>query len=141
MEALAVTTAQNYENLSLMKKLALSLLDTMYQNIKDKIISNECSDEELTEALVKFHPESHKYFKQEDFVTADKAMEILHLGFNRGKFFALTKEYGIKNHKISNQNIGFLRKDIERLAEIQSEEVKAREKKQLRKQGQRKFLW
>lgn len=133
------TTAMtlNYDKLSMIKRLALDLLD----NLRSKIVSDDCSDEELTEALVKFHPESHGYFKQEDFVTADKAMKILHLGTNRAKFFQLTKEYGIVNHKISNQNIGFLRKDIERLAEVLQEEVKEREKKEKRKKGQRKFLW
>ena len=68
-------------------------------------------------------------------------MKILHLGSNRAKFFELTKEYGIVNHKISNQNIGFLRKDIERLAVLLDDEVKEREKKEKRKKGQRKFLW
>lgn len=133
------TTAMtlNYDKLSMIKRLALDLLD----NLRSKIVSDDCSDEELTEALVKFHPENHGYFKQEDFVTSDKAMKMLHLGNNRAKFFQLTKEYGIVNHKISNQNIGFLRKDIERLVEVLQEEVKEREKKEKRKKGQRKFLW
>lgn len=129
--------ALNYDNLSMIKRLALDLLD----NLRSKIVSDDCSDEQITEALVAFHPERHGYFKQEDFVTADKAMKILHLGSNRAKFFELTKEYGIVNHKISNQNIGFLRKDIERLAVLLDDEVKEREKKEKRKKGQRKFLW
>lgn len=128
--------AQNNE-LSMVKKLALDLLEV----IRQRIISDDFTDEQITEVLVTFHPERHGYFKQEDFVTADGAMRILHLGQNRAKFFQLTKEYGIVNHKISNQNIGFLRKDIERLSEILDEEVKARERKEKRKQGQRKFLW
>ena len=131
------TLTVDYDSLSMVKKIALELLDT----IRNKIISNECSDEEITSALVTFHPERHKYFKQEDFVTADGAMKILHLGCNRAKFFELTKEYGIENHKISNQNVGFLRKDIERLAEILSDEVKERERKEKKKKGQKKFLW
>lgn len=134
------TTTLNNE-LSMVKKLALQMLETIYINIKEKIVNNECSDEEITEVMVQFHPEKHRYFKQEDFVTADGAMRILHLGQNRAKFFQLTKEYGIENHKISNQNVGFLRKDIERLREILSDEVKERERKEKRKQGQRKFLW
>jgi hypothetical protein len=91
--------------------------------------------------MTKFHPEKNGYFKQEDFVTSDKAMKILHLGNNRVKFFELTKEYGIENHKISNQNVGFLRKDIERLAFILDDEIREREKKEKKKKGQRKFLW
>lgn len=135
MEAQALTI--NYDGLSMVKKIALDLLD----NIRTRILSDDCSDEMITEALTTFHPERHKYFKQDDFVTADGAMKILHLGTNRTKFFELTKEYGIENHKISNQNVGFLRKDIERLADILSDEVKEREKKEKKKRGQRKFLW
>lgn len=134
---MGVTLTKDYNELSMIKKIALDLLE----NIRQRIMSDDCSDEQITEALVTFHPERHGYFKQEDFVTADEAMKILHLGYNRAKFFELTKEYGIENHKISNQNIGFLRKDIERLAEILSEEVKERERKEKKKSGQRKFLW
>lgn len=124
-------------NISAIKRVAISLLD----KLKEQILT-DCDDEEVTEALSKFHPESNGYFKQEDFVTADAAMKILHLGHNRTKFFQLTKEYGIVNHKISNQHVGFLRKDILRLAELLSEEVKEREFKENRKNnGQRKRLW
>ena len=113
----------------------------LLDNIRQQLIDGECDESDIQDAMTKFHPEKNGYFKQEDFVTADKAMKILHLGTNRAKFFQLTKEYGIVNHKISNQNIGFLRKDIERLAEVLQEEVKEREKKEKRKKGQRKFLW
>ena len=117
--------------------MALMLLD----NIRQQLINGECDEADIQDAMTKFHPEQNGYFKQEDFVTADKAMKILHLGSNRVKFFELTKEYGIENHKISNQNVGFLRKDIERLAFILHEEVKDRELKEKKKKGQRKVLW
>ena len=113
----------------------------MLDNIRQQLIDGECDEADIQDAMTKFHPEKNGYFKQEDFVTADKAMKILHLGCNRVKFFELTKEYGIENHKISNQNVGFLRKDIERLAFILDDEVKEREKKEKKKRGQRKFLW
>jgi hypothetical protein len=118
-------------------KMALMMLD----NIRQQLIDGQCDEEDIQDAMTKFHPENNGYFKQEDFITADKAMKILHLGTNRVKFFELTKEYGIENKKISNQNIGFLKKDIERLASILSDEIKEREKKERKKKGQRKFLW
>lgn len=126
----------NSLQLSAIKRAALKLLDSL----KEQVIS-DCDEEEIAKAMVQFHPETKGYFKQEDFVTSDKAMKMLHLGYNRAKFFALTKEYGIENHKISNQNIGFLKKDIERLCVILEDEVREREKKEKRKKGQRKFLW
>ena len=137
MEAVALTLKQQ-ENMSKpIIKMALMMLD----NIRQQLIDGECDEADIQDAMTKFHPEQNGYFKQEDFVTADKAMKILHLGNNRVKFFELAKEYGIENHKISNQNVGFLRKDIERLAVILDDEVKEREKREKKKKGQRKFLW
>lgn len=124
-------------SISPLKRVALSLLD----KLKEQVIS-DCDEAEVLSAMAKFNPENNGYFKQEDFVTADKAMKILHLGTNRNKFFQLTKEYGIENHKISNQNVGFLRKDIEQLARILDDEIKEREFKENRKnKGQRKRLY
>lgn len=137
MESIALTLKQQ-ENMSKpIIKMALMMLD----NIRQQLIDGQCDEEDIKDAMTKFHPENNGYFKQEDFITADKAMKILHLGTNRVKFFELTKEYGIENKKISNQNIGFLRKDIERLASILSDEIKERENKEKKKKGQRKFLW
>lgn len=127
----------NEEKLSPIKRAALVLLD----RLKEQVISG-CDETEIVSTMAKFNPENNGYFKQDDFVTADKAMKILHLGQNRSRFFQLTKEYGIENHKISNQNIGFLRKDIDRLAELIDDEVKEREfKENQKKKGQRKRLW
>ena len=124
-------------SISPLKRVALSLLD----KLKEQVIS-DCDEAEVLNAMARFNPENNGYFKQEDFVTADKAMKILHLGTNRNKFFQLTKEYGIENHKISNQNVGFLRKDIEQLARILDDEVKEREFRENRKnKGQRKRLY
>lgn len=137
MEVLTLTLKQQENMNKPIIKMALMMLD----NIRQQLIDGQCNEEDIQDAMTKFHPENNGYFKQEDFITADKAMKILHLGTNRVKFFELTKEYGIENKKISNQNIGFLRKDIERLASILSDEIKEREKKERKKKGQRKFLW
>jgi hypothetical protein len=125
------------EKLSPIQRTALALLDSL-----KKQVMTDCSEEEIVKSMAKFHPETNGYFKQDDFVTADKAMRMLHLGQNRNKFFQLTKEYGIENHKISNQNVGFLRKDIEQLCEVIQDEVEERKFKQNKKtKGQRKRLW
>ena len=99
------------DKLSIIKKTALALLDKLKEQVE-----NDCDDEEVAETMTKFHPSSHsEYINPNDYCNADKAMDMLHLGYNRARFFALTKKYGIKNHKINNQPIGFLKKDIERL--------------------------
>ena len=125
------------EKLSTIQRAALAILD----KLKEQVL-NDCDEQEIVNTMAKFNPETNGYFKQEDFVTADKAMRMLHLGQNRNKFFELTKEYGIENHKISNQNVGFLRKDIERLSELLSEDVEKRKfKRNQKEKGQRKLLW
>lgn len=125
------------EKLSPIKRAALAILD----KLKEQVL-NDCDEQEIVNTMAKFNPEANGYFKQDDFVTADKAMRMLHLGQNRNKFFELTKEYGIENHKISNQNVGFLRKDIERLSELLSEDVEKRKfKRNQKEKGQRKLLW
>lgn len=125
------------EKLSPIKRAAIALID----RLKEQGL-NDCDEQEIVNTMSKFNPETNGYFKQDDFVTADKAMRMLHLGQNRNKFFELTKEYGIENHKISNQNVGFLRKDIERLSELLSEDVEKRKfKRNQKEKGQRKLLW
>ena len=106
------------KEMTIIKRTAIALLD----ELKEKVV-NDCSDEDVVSTMSKFHPQVNGYFKQDDFVTADMAMRILHLGQNRNKFFRLVKEYGIENHKISNQNIGYLKKDIYKLSTILEDEV------------------
>lgn len=122
--------------LSPIKKIALSLLDI----IREQIVS-DCDEDELAASLAKFHPERHGYVKESDFINYDEAMDILHLGRNRVKLKQLCDSYGIKNIRFNNMYIGFPRRDIERLAQLLSEECKAREKKQKRKEGQHRFLY
>lgn len=99
----------NYENITPIKRAALSIVD----KLKEQIL-NDCSDEEVADSLIKFNPETHGYVREDQFMTADEAMRTLKIK-SRNKFFALTKLYGIKNNKISNQNVGFLVTDINKL--------------------------
>lgn len=102
------------KELSPIQKAAIKVID----KLKEQVM-NDCDDEQIADTLVKCHPSAHdEYINPKDYCNADKAMDMLHLGYNRSKFFALTKKYGIKNHKVNNQPIGFLIKDIERLKEI-----------------------
>ena len=124
------------ERLSPIKRVALVLLD----KVKEQIMT-DCDDDEVVTSLAKFNPERHGYVKEDDFVNYDEALKILHLSNNRTKLNELCKEYNIKNVRFNNAAIGFPRKDIERLAVLMKEEVEKRRKKELKKQGQRKFLY
>lgn len=123
------------KELSPIKRMALSILD----ELKVKIVS-DCDDSEITQSMTRFHPSNNKeYFNPKEYCNADKAMKILHLGYNRNKFFELTKEYGIENVKVNNAPLGYKISEIERLNTL----LKAQNKviKQRKKKGQTKFLW
>jgi Ca2+-binding EF-hand superfamily protein len=104
---------QEGNNLSMIKRTALAIIDSL----KEQIMT-DCNEEELQEAMTKFHPQSNGYVKREEFVNYDEALKILGLQNNRTKLNKLCKEHGIKNQKINNVCVGFLRKEIERLAKI-----------------------
>lgn len=123
------------KGLSPIKRMALAMLD----NLKVQVV-NDCDDSEITESMTKFHPSSNKeYFNPKDYCNADDAMKILHLGYNRNKFFELIKEYGIENYKVNNAPLGYKISEIERLDTL----LKAQNKviKEKKKKGQTKQLW
>lgn len=99
--------------LSATKRMAIATLDF----VKEQIINGNCSDEDIQENMSRMNCEASKdYINKNDYLNADQAMKILGIGYNRNKFFELTRKYGIVNHTLNNQHIGFHRKDIERLA-------------------------
>lgn len=98
--------------LSPIKYAAIKILD----NLKEQIMT-DCSDDDIARSLMKFNPETHGYYKEDDFVNYDEALDILHLSSNRNKLNVLCKKHGIKNVRFNNACVGFPRKDIEKLAE------------------------
>jgi hypothetical protein len=99
--------------MSATRMLAIKTLDF----IKECIINGDCSDEELQENMTRISIAANKdYINKNDYVNADQAMKILGISTNRQKLFQLTREYGIENHTINTQHIGFKRKEIEELA-------------------------
>lgn len=92
--------------------LAIKTLDF----IKECIINGDCSDEELQENMTRMSIATSKdYVKRNDYVNVEQAMTIIG-NKNRTKFFQTMRRYGIVNHTINNQHVGYLRSDIERVA-------------------------
>lgn len=119
-------------------KMALMMLD----NIRTQLIEGGCDETDIQDVMTKFHPSvNEKFINKDDYINADKAMSILHLGSNRAKFFELIKAYGIESHKLNNMPIGYKKSEIIAMAQDLKEEVKEREKKEKKRKGQRKFLW
>lgn len=95
-------------------RLALDILE----HIRSKVESGEYSEEDILRVLTKMHPMNNvEYFNPRDFCNADKAMEMLHLGRNRAKFFSMLRRHRIKNYKVNNQPLGYLKADIRKLAD------------------------
>ena len=107
------TTTTITDNLSMIKQIALNLLKT----IEEKIVNNECSDDDIMSAMSKLNAKASGYVKESELVTYDKAMQRLNIK-NRNTFSNLCKKYHIKNVKINNMNVGFHISDIERLCLI-----------------------
>lgn len=124
------------KELSPIKRAAIAMLD----KLKQQVVS-DCDDSEITSAMVQFHPSNNKeYFNPKDYCNADKAMKILHLGYNRNKFFDLIKEYGIENYKVNNAPLGYKISEIERLDTLLKAQDKVLRERKLKKKGQTKFL-
>ena len=105
-------TTINYNELSMVKQIALQLLDS----IKERVI-NDCSDEEIMMTMTKLDAKHNGYIKESELITYDKAMKMLNIK-NRNTFSNLCKKHNVKNVKINNMSVGFHISDIERLSQV-----------------------
>jgi hypothetical protein len=76
-----------------------------------------CSEEEIDDIIANTEPRSRGYFREEDFVNADQAMKILHLGNNRNRFFDLLKVYKIQAQTFNGMKIGYKKEEIHKLGD------------------------
>lgn len=126
-----------------MKEHLLNLIDNIHQNIRNKIINNDCDEKDINNALVAFHPSVNKeYFNPKDFCNYDEACKILHISLtNRVKLKSICKQYGVECVYVKNRPLGFPRKDIERIAELMGDEIKKNDYKLRKQKGAVKRLW
>lgn len=126
-----------------MQTKILELIDSMYNNLRDKVINGGCTDAEINKALVTLHPSTNKeYFKASDYCNYDEACKILHISVtNRAKLKGLCDQYGVKCVYVKNRPLGFPRVEIERIAEILDAEWKQNDNKLRKKKGAVRKLW
>lgn len=98
----------DYKTLSLKKQYVWKLCKQVLKDLKN----GECTEEQIDDLISKTEPRSRGYFREEDFVTADEAMRILHLGQNRNKFFTLIKAYKIEAKTFNGVKIGYRKEEI-----------------------------
>ena len=103
----------DYKTLSLKKQYVWKLCKQVLRDLKN----GECTEEQIDDLISKTEPRSRGYFREEDFVTADEAMKILHLGQNRNRFFDLLKVYKIQAQTFNGVKIGYRKEEIYKLKE------------------------
>lgn len=103
----------DYKTLSLKKQYVWKLCKQVLRDLKN----GECTEEQIDDLISKTEPRSRGYFREEDFVTADEAMKILHLGQKRNRFFDLLKVYKIQAQTFNGVKIGYRREEIHKLGE------------------------
>lgn len=99
------------EDMMLLSPIKKTFFDMLLNKMFD-LFSEDCSDDEIARSLNSLNNINSEYINPDDYISYDKAMEILHFGKNRAGFSNLMKIKGIKNKKINNVHIGFPKSEI-----------------------------
>lgn len=102
---------ENISNLTPMKK---QLFYVLKDGMK-RLLSDDCTDEEVAHIVGKINAESRGYYNESSFVNYDEAMRILKVK-SRETLKDLLDKHKIKQQKIKNTKVGFLRSEVEKLA-------------------------
>lgn len=81
-----------------------------------RIDNDECDESKAVGMIARFNVESDEYYGKKRFVNYDKAMNITGIR-SRGMFKQICDSNNIKEKTIGHIKIGFLRSEIEDLAE------------------------
>lgn len=103
----------------------------------EQLVSGECSEDEIADTMSRLSPESNGFKREDDYVTIDEGMRILHFGRNRAGFCNLMKKYGIPNETFNNVKIGYNRHRLVALKHRLDEECRRR--KECREPRQRRM--
>ena len=102
----------------------------MLKGAIDQLVSGECSDEEIDDTIRRLNPDMKGYRCEDDYVTIDEGMKLMHYGTNRAGFCNLMKKYGICNETFKNIKIGYNRKKIIALKHRLDEEYSNRRQRE-----------
>lgn len=86
------------------RALVKTLLD-----IVEQILSGRCDEEKIENVSRRVNPDMKGYKCEDDYVTIDEGMRIMHYNRNRNGFCNLMKKYGIPNETFNNIKIGYNR--------------------------------
>ena len=98
------------------KPLLKELRDILADCIR-RIDNDECSEAHAKGLLSGFNAESKGYYNDNSFVNYDEAMRETGIR-SRDKLNKTCKQHNIRQKRISNMNVGFLRHEIEYLSTL-----------------------
>ena len=84
----------------------------MLRGAMEQLLSGECSEDEIADTMSRLSPGSHGFKREDDYVTIDEGLRILHFGRNRAGFCSLMKRHGIVSETFNNTKIGYNRHKI-----------------------------
>lgn len=100
----------------------------------EQLVSGECSEDEIADTMSRLSPDSNGFKREDDYVTIDEGMRIMHFGRNRTGFCNLMKKYGIPNETFNNVKIGYNRHRLVALKHRLDDECRMRkEREELRR--------
>lgn len=100
----------------------------------EQLVSGECSEDEIADTMSRLSPDSNGFKREDDYVTIDEGMRIMHFGRNRAGFCNLMKKYGIPNETFNNIKIGYNRHRLVALKHRLDDECRMRkEREELRR--------
>lgn len=103
------------------RALVKTLLD-----IVEQVLSGRCNEEEIEDISRRVNPDMKGYRCEDDYVTIDEGMKILHYNKNRNGFCNLMRKYGIPNETFNNVKIGYNRNRIVALKHKLDEDFRKR---------------
>ena len=106
----------------------------------EQLVSGECSEDEIADTMSRLSPDSNGFKREDDYVTIDEGMRILHFGRNRAGFCNLMKKYGIPNETFNNVKIGYNRHRLVALKHRLDEECRMRKESRELRQRRKKEI-
>lgn len=100
----------DYKTLTIPKQQLWLLCRRIMKALKD----DSCTDDEIQQVLVHCDAKTRGYIDPSEYITADKAMRLIHVP--RNKFFELTHRYKVECRKINGKFLGYHIDDIKKIA-------------------------
>lgn len=104
-------TNEEKERISKLPPMFRIVLDTLMRWIR-QLIDGECDEGTIADMASKINASTQGYAHEDNYLTLDKAMNILGFGQNRVGCLNIMRKHGIHNEKFNNVSIGYNRDKV-----------------------------